>query len=136
MPEDELADFMTYRKSAKAWLTWLRLIIHGISWGLLVALLAFGVPRFEPIFSDFGIPLPEVSIRVIEASHMVGLLLVMIVLLLVADGFVLEAFDRRGAFEGARCWSTLMIATPLLLAAVTVVGVILPWLNVMQKLSG
>jgi type II secretory pathway component PulF len=136
MLEDELADFMTYRKRPNAWLMWLRLMCHGIAWGLLVALLAFGVPRFEAVFSDFGVPLPEVTIRVIQASHITSVLIALILLLLVADGFVLADFDRRGVIEGSRRWSTVMIMTPLVLVAVTMVGVILPCLNVMQKLSG
>jgi hypothetical protein len=133
---DEPAEFMTDRKRAHWLWTCFRLIIHGIAWGLFMALLGFGVPRFEAVFADFGVPLSDLSIRVIEASHIVDVLAMLTLILLVADGFVLESFRRRGIVKGSRRWSSLMIATPLLLVALTVVGLVLPLFTLNQKLSG
>jgi type II secretory pathway component PulF len=140
VPNEEPADFRTDRKRANWPWTCFWLIIHGIAWGLLLALLSLVVPKFEAVFADFGVPLPELSIRVIDASHKVRvhllLLLPFSVLVLAADALILETFRRRGIVAGSRRWSTLMIVTPLLLAAVTVVAVILPLFTVDQKLSG
>jgi type II secretory pathway component PulF len=110
--------------------------IHAIAWGLLMALLGVVVPKFEAAFADFGIPLSDLSIGVIEASHIVGVLATLTLILLVADGFILELFRRRDIVKGSRGWSSLMIATPLLLAALTMVALVFPLFTLHQKLSG
>jgi type II secretory pathway component PulF len=136
MLDEDLQDGTPPRKSAVSRSTRFRLIVHGIAWGVLLALLAFGVPRVETVFADFGVPLPDVTILVIQASHRIVASVLLTLLLLVADGLVLDAFRRRGDFQRARSWSLLMIATPLSMVAVMLWALLLPMLTCMPRLSG
>jgi type II secretory pathway component PulF len=111
-------------------------MIHGFAWGLFLALLTGGVPRIETIFADFGVPLPHATIMVIRASHMGIVLASSILAILGVDWFVLRLFSKQGDVERSQSWSTLMIATPLVMSIVTVVTLGLPFLTIMTHLSG
>ena len=133
---DELSDLVPIRdKNATVW-TCLRLLAQGIAWGVFLVLLACVVPRFEMTFADFGVPLPNLTILVIEASHMLIAVIAVTVTLLIADGFVMAHFARRGDVVRVRSWSLLMIATPVVMVALTLGALVLPMLTVMQRLSG
>jgi len=112
-----------------------QLIIHGMLWVVLLALYAFGVPKIEAIVNDFGVPLPELTVRVIQVSHFLIVLSVLTVLLLVTDWRVLGALSRRDDALGLRYWSVLRIVTPLLLIVLTLVALILPFQGI-HRLSG
>ncbi len=59
------------------------------------------------------------------------------VTLLIADGFVMAHFSRRGDFESARSWSLLMIATPVVMGGMTLWGLVVPMLGCCpMRLSG
>jgi type II secretory pathway component PulF len=134
--DDEGDDFAPIRiKSERRWNS-LRLIAHGFTWGLLLALLACVVPKVEAVFADFGVPLPNVTMLVIEASHWLVAAMAMTVSLLIADWFVMNHFARCGDRVGARSWSLLMIATPFVMAVVTLGALVLPMLTITQRLSG
>jgi type II secretory pathway component PulF len=133
---DERWDFMPIREKSERRLNYLRLIAHCTVWCMLLVLLACGVPRFEAVFADFGIPLPNLTILVIEASHLALAVIASTVLLLVADWFVMARFARRGDVVSVRAWSLLMIATPVVMLALTLGGLILPMLTITQRLSG
>ncbi len=112
------------------------MIAHGIAWGLLLVLLAFVVPRMEAKFTDFGIPLPQLTIRVIRVSHQVLALTALILGVLVADGLMWNAQSARGESEWSRAWSLLMLVAPLLGIALTLVALALPFATIMPRLSG
>ena len=113
-----------------------RLIVHCIAWGLLLALLAFVVPRVEANFNDYGVPLPHVTILVIRASHRVVVFASLAVLVLVADGLMRNARSRRSGSGLARAWSVLMLACPLFMIALALVALALPFFTIMPRLSG
>ena len=135
MLDEDLLDISPPRKGAGARSTGFRLIAHAIAWGVFLAFLVFGTGRVEPIFADFGIPLPNVTLWVIQASHSIVASVLLTLLLLVGDGLVLAALCRRGEVLSAWCWSLVMIGTPLSLVAVTLWALLLPLLNV-HRLSG
>ncbi len=136
MLDEDLQDFSPPRKGAGARSTCFRLIAHAIAWGVFLAFLVFGTARVEPIFADFGVPLPNVTVWVIEASHRVVASVALTLLLLVADGLVLDTLCRRGDVLRAWSWSLLMIGTPLSLVAVTLWALLLPLLIGTTGLSG
>jgi len=129
--DDDLLDVSPSKKAGRRSM-FARHVAHGIAWGVLLATLILGVPTIEPIFTDFGVPLPNLTTWVIQASHWPSALLLLTVLLLVADRFVLAALLRRGDVVEVRSWSLLMIAPPILMVAATLWALILPMWIVMQ----
>src|SRR4051794_26631363 len=113
-----------------------RLIGHGFAWGLLLVLLTCGVPTIATIFADFGVPLPRVTMLVIQASRMTLVVSSSILAILGVDWFVLGVLSRQGDGERCRIWSRLMIGTPLVMSVVTVVTLVIPFLTIMTRLSG
>jgi hypothetical protein len=137
MLDEDLQDFTPLRKSAGARSTCFRLAAHAIARGVFLAFLVFATGWVEPIFADFGVPLPNVTIWVIEASHRVVASVSLTLLLLAADGLVLDALCRRGDVLRAWSWSLMMIATPLSMIAVTLWALLLPLLTTCpMRLSG
>ena len=113
-----------------------RLFADGIAWALLVLLLAFGVPRVETSFTDYGMPLPRLTDLTIRASHMWTAFLLLAMILLGTDWYVANELSRQGSAEWAWSWSALMIATPLLLIALTLVALALPFFMIDTGLRG
>ena len=103
---------------------------------VFLAFLVFATGWVEPIFADFGIPLPNVTIWVIQAAHRIVASMSLTLLLLIVDGLVLNALCRRGDVLRAWSWSLLMIATPLSMVAVTLWALLLPLLTCDTGLSG
>ena len=112
-----------------------RLFAEGIAWALLVLLLASGVPKVETSFTDYGIPLPRLTDLTIRASHMWTVFLLLATILLGSDWYVADELSRHGNAEWARAWSAVMIATPLLLVALILVALVLPFFA-MDGLNG
>jgi type II secretory pathway component PulF len=134
MLHDECWDFAPIREKSEMTLNYLRLTTHGISWAVLLALPACGVPKLERIFADFGIPLSNLTMIVIEASHLVIAIIAMTVILLVADWFLMARFVRRGDVVSVRSWSVLMVGAPFVMVALTLWALILPMVAVIQRL--
>lgn len=103
-----------------------RLITHGSAWVLFLILTGIGVPRIETFLADFGIPLPRLTILAIRAAHSLVGLVPSILGLLGVDWLVLDALSRRADLGRSRSWSLLMLATPLLLIALTLAAMLLP----------
>jgi type II secretory pathway component PulF len=103
---------------------------------LFVLLLACGVPRIETSFTDYGIPLPRLTELTIRASHMWTGFLLLATTLLGTDSYVADRLSRQGNAEWARAWSAVMIATPLLLVAMILVAMVLPFFALDPGLSG
>ncbi len=112
------------------------LIAHGIAWGLLLALLALVVPRVEANFTDFGVPLPQVTILVIRVSHQVVALMSLTLVVLGADWLMRYAHSVRADSGLSRAWSVLMLVCPLAWIALTLVALALPLFTIMHRLSG
>ena len=71
------------------------------------------------VFNEYDIPLPRLTNVVFRASHAQTVFISLILVLAGADWFVLEKLSKRGDALGASSWSAIMIATPLLLIALT-----------------
>jgi hypothetical protein len=119
------------------------LIAHGIAWGLFLVLLGLVVPRIEAIFLDFGIPLPRPTLLLIRASHLVSwastplvALPTLLLVLLGVDWLILNIRPDPGEAGLARTWSALMLASPLLLIALTLAALVLPLLTILTDLVG
>jgi hypothetical protein len=135
--DEDLQAFSSPRKKTGARSTCFRLVTHAIAWSVFLAFLVFATGWVEPIFADFGVPLPNVTLWVIEASHRVVASVALTVLLLVVDALVLDALCRRGDVLRARSWSLLMIATPLSMVAVVLGALLLPMFSTCgMRLSG
>ncbi len=113
-----------------------RLLAAGISWALLLLLLAFGVLRVEKGFADCNIPLPRFTEMTIRASHFWIVFLLLAMILFSAEWYVADILSRQRNAQLARSWSILMIATPLLLLALALAALGLPLINPMWRLSG
>jgi type II secretory pathway component PulF len=113
-----------------------RVFADGIAWVLLLLLLAFGVPRVETSFTDYGIPLPRLTAFTIRASHMWPVFLLLATILLSTDLCLIAKLSGQGDAEWFRSWSAVMIATPLLLIALTLMSLVLPLFTIDTGLSG
>jgi type II secretory pathway component PulF len=140
---EDLSDYLQTPRRAEGHLTPFRLVAHCYVWGLFLLLLAFLVPRIEAIFADFGVPLPKLTRLVLRASHLVSsesppvvAITSLLLILLGADWLMLDAQSKRGDEGWAMAWSMLMLASPLLLIALTLVALFLPVLTTMTRLSG
>ena len=134
----DLADFAPVREkgtvagSPRGWL-----IVHGLAWGAFLVGLALVMRRFETVFADFGVDLPGFTVLLIKAAHVTNVLGVPLFLgLLAADWSVLKALARGGRSKEYRAWSVLMLVVPGLLIAATIVGLALPLLTIMTRLTG
>jgi hypothetical protein len=141
MSKDDLSDFVaTTTVKNTRWRVGSGPIIHGIAWFVCLALLFFVVPRVEAIFKDFGVDLPLLTKVLVKASHLAvkfALLLVpLVVFLMVLDGKVMAALRQRGDDGQALAWSAFMMAAPLVVVAVVVVGLVLPMVTITSRLSG
>jgi hypothetical protein len=139
----DLSDFFPAPRRAAGRLTPVRLVAHCYVWGLFLLLLAFLVPRIEAIFKDFGVPLPRLTSLVIKASDLVSResppvvsVTLLLLILLGTDWLMLDARAKRGDEGRAMAWSMLMFASPLLLIALTLAALFLPFLTIMTRLSG
>jgi type II secretory pathway component PulF len=134
--KDDLIDIPPSEKGTVPGSIRSRLIAHGTAWWLFLMLSGFGMPRTETIFADFGIPMPQLTILAIRASHSVVGLVSSILVLLGVDWFVLDALSRRGDVGRSRSWSALMVATPLVMIVLTLVAMSLPLFGCRMRLSG
>jgi type II secretory pathway component PulF len=133
---DDRLDFDSNPKTIATDVPRIRLIVHGVAWGLFLALLAFVVPRVEAIFADFGMPLPRVTTLALRASHHISTVVAIVIAMLTADYVVSKARSVRNDEDLSKAWSALMLALPLALIAVTLGALVLPLMTIMTPLSG
>lgn len=113
------------------------LIAPALAWGLVLAILAFVVPRFEVIFKDFGISLSWMTRLVVGASRFSLAWLGVVVVLLVADSIVRESLAMRKDGPGwSKVWSTSMLLLPMAAFIVLVVTLGTTLTGLLLKLSG
>jgi type II secretory pathway component PulF len=112
-------------------------------WAILLLVLAFVMPRAEAIFRDFGIPLPRATKLVIDLSHMVGRLslpvvavIVLILVLAGPDWLARHAPSKQGREEWQLGWSAILFVLPILLMALAVWSLVVPFLTITTRLSG
>ncbi len=134
--ERDLADFVAppekgMARSSRRWL-----MAHGVAWGLLMVVLVGVVRKFEPIFQDFGVDLPGMTVVVIKAAHLGILLVPLFLILMGADWAVLNALDRRGQARRYRAWAIAMLIATLLLLGATIVALVMPLISLQTRLSG
>jgi type II secretory pathway component PulF len=118
-----------------------RVAVHSLAW-LIVVLVLYGiVPRFEAIFTDFGIAMPAMTVVAVTASHLVTRYAALVVLafglLAVVDGHILlhwTANPRRRAL--ASFWSRAASIIPFATIVYLLVAIVLPLLTLLTKLSG
>jgi type II secretory pathway component PulF len=110
--------------------------VHGLTWGLLLALLTLAAPKAEAMFADFSVPLPRITSRVFEASHLAVAYPWIILIPIVADWFALDAYSSRDYSRWSLAWSVCWLAIPLALIALTITALILPLMTIDIGLSG
>jgi hypothetical protein len=141
MSKDDLSDFVTTTPAKKsAGRQGSAPIIHGIAWCVCLGLLFFVVPKFESIFKDFGIDLPWLTKVLVKASHLMvkfGVVLVpLFVVMMFVDGQILARLSRNGDVGKSLAWSVVMLAVPLVVLVLVLVGLVLPLTTIMTRLSG
>jgi type II secretory pathway component PulF len=113
------------------------LIAPALAWGLALAILVFAVPKFEAIFKDFGVDLPQMTKVILSVAHLWPVPVVTVVLILLVDYKVMEELAKLKDGRGyLRVWKTLRIIPPLIALGSLIVGLGLPLINLMTKLSG
>ncbi len=136
MSNADLADFGSKEKAR------IRPRITGLMapafvWALVLALLAFVVPKFEVVFRDFGLDLGWMMLVIVRASHLSLALLGLVVVLLVVDSIVRDLLaareDRRRL---ALAWSSLMFGLPLATFSLMIVAIGTTLTGLLFKLSG
>jgi hypothetical protein len=141
MSKDDISDFIPAPRIAGVSLTRCRVIAHSYPWGFTLAILAFLIPTAQQIFSDCGVPLPWLTVHVFRTSQLVisppvVAIPALLLAILCGDWLVLKARSDRGEEGQALAWSMLMFALPLLLIAMMVVAIVLPFLTITTQLSG
>jgi type II secretory pathway component PulF len=113
------------------------LIAPALAWGLALAILVFAVPKFEAIFKDFGVDLPQMTKVILSVAHLWPVPVVTVVLILLVDYKVMEELAKLKDGRGyLRVWKTLRIIPPLIALGSLIVGLGLPLINLMTRLSG
>jgi hypothetical protein len=136
MSNDELVDAGARSRGSLARSARLQFIAHGIAWAICLGFFVFGILGIESILNDENIPLPRAAVFVIWAAHQVIALTVSILVLLGLDWFALELLSRRSEIEVSQTWSTLVFATPMVLIALVLIALSLPFFMIDFGLSG
>ena len=118
-----------------------RVVVHCLILLLIVGLLVGVAPKFESIFTDFGIALPVMTSATLALSHVLARNLALVVLgfglFAAADSHIqLHCANDPRQVRFARAWNNL--AGILSIATVTflVVVLFLPLVKLIEKLSG
>jgi type II secretory pathway component PulF len=104
-------------------------LVHALAWGILLALLTLAVPKAEALFADFALPLPRVTSRVIDASHLARKWPWSVLIPIAADWFALGAYSSREYTRASLNWSICGLTIPLALIVATIVALLLPALS-------
>jgi hypothetical protein len=112
---------------------WLMLFVHFFAGSVLLVMLGQTVPGFVEIFEDFEVDLPVIAQVVISLSYLVVSYWYLLPLLVIADTAVLFGLSRLPprARWLARLWFWLVLSAILLLIVGTIVGVALPYMNLL-----
>ena len=136
MSNDELVDAGARSRGSLARSARLQFIAHGIAWAICLGLFIVGVREIDSILKDYNFPLPRAAVFVIWAAHQVIALIFLILVLFGVDWFVLESLSRRGEIDLSQTWSTLVFATPMVLIALVLIALSLPFFMIDFGLSG
>jgi len=133
MSSHDLSDFAPKGKPAVGGSTRLLRVASGLAWGLVLALLVFGVPKVRGIYADFGLDLPRASVLVLQATDWLTAHAPTLLVLLGTAWIVREILSGG---EGARNrgWWVGMVVVPLLLLALMVVALGVPLSSLAHRL--
>ncbi len=113
------------------------LLLHALLWFVTICVMLFIVPRFERIFLDFEVALPQITIFVLWLSHhVVSLFAFFLVPLFLVDSMVIAALRRRpdrtklGIF-----WTVLMLGLPTILLFFSLIALLLPIRGLVRHLA-
>ncbi|QDU38653.1 hypothetical protein Mal4_29830 [Maioricimonas rarisocia] len=97
--------------------------VHLIVWGLLVAWLLLGVPRYSQMFADFGIEVSSTSMLAIQLADFATVfwpvLLAGLIALAVVSYVIDDGLARAGSVLFRSAWLLLGVTLPLITTAVT-----------------
>lgn len=119
--------------------TALTIALQSILWIMWLLALCLLMPRFEKVFRDLNVKMPEIAIMVLSLSRWVNNYLIAVMFLclfLAIDGmiyFSLRSSARRFASE---LWSAFMFLLPAFVIAGTATGLLLPLLTLPENSSG
>ena len=106
-------------------------IVRFVAWGLCLGLFVFVVPKIEAMFKDYNLPLPRNTIFAISTAHQFIRYqwLILAGLILVIPGsewLTLHTLAGLGNRDLFRWLSRLMLATPFVIVALTLIALSLP----------
>jgi type II secretory pathway component PulF len=144
--EEKAASTLEYMKEGSRPPIWkVYLIWFGVSWVVCVLTLAvfiFGIPKLREIFKDFKTTLPALSQWILTISDFIAMqfgwiLMLLIPFLLPLPVVVIEAVcNRKTARVLGRIYRLGLIALVLAMAAMIVLGLLLPLVKLMSAVSG
>jgi type II secretory pathway component PulF len=118
----------------------LAIALHSILWIAWLLGLCLLIPRFEKVFRDVNVRLPDVTVMVLSLEQWVNsfplFAVIFLCLFLAIDGMIyfwLRSSTRRFASE---LWSAFMFLLPAFVIAGTATGLLLPLLTLPENLSG
>lgn len=113
------------RTAQPPWRWWLA--AHGVAWGVVLILAAFGMPRIASHFADFGVPLSKFTSNVLWACRWPVLSTTAALVVLAFDFVALNRLARRGDAEGLQIWAKWMLACAGIVLALMLWAVALPF---------
>jgi hypothetical protein len=116
---------------------WLMLFVHFFAGSVLFVILGQTVPGFVEIFDDFEAELPGIAQLVISLSHLAVSYWYLLPLLLIVDAAVLFGLSRLTprARWVTRLWFWLVLVAIVLLIGSAIVGVGLPFMNLLESIE-
>ena len=102
-------------------------------WGVTAAFVLVA-PKFEPIFRDFGVQLPAVTIAVLTVSRLLypwGILPALIAP--IALGFLVQTFPNPAS---ARWVRLALVVVAAILIFLLVIGLFMPMITLIGNMSG
>ena len=113
-----------------------------VAWFLILAMFAFGVPRFEEIFSNFDVEagLPALTQALIAVSHFEKawwhVLLFAGLLLLAVLVYANLACRSRAGICAAAVFARLSLAAAIITPVLVVIGMFLPLVHLTETIGG
>ena len=112
------------------------LVLHVVFGVVALGLLIMYVPEYEPVFKDFGLRLPAITIMALNLSHLVAsYYYIFIPCIVIVDVGVLSWLSRAGKTRLLTLWGVLVWLAEMLLVGLIVAAVLLPMNDLANQLS-